>query len=146
MESLTLRTATDDDWEVLYYVIRSTLREYVEQTWGVWEEEQQRAHFAGKFIPERIKVVQLNGDDIGLLHVDRSSNELFISEIEILPDYQGRGIGTTLLRDLFNEATARELSVRLQVLKVNPARRLYERLGFRIIDETKTHFMMRWEL
>ena len=63
--------------------------------------------------------------------------------IEISPDYQRRGIGTILMHDLLRKAAARGISVTLQVLKVNPARVLYERLGFELTGETGTHYLMR---
>ena len=41
------------------------------------------------------------------------------------------------------QADAAHLPLELQVLKVNPAKGLYERLGLAVIDETKTHYLMR---
>lgn len=58
------------------------------------------------------------------------------------PDHQGRGLGTELLRRVLARADARRLPVRLQVLKGNPARRLYRRLGFVDAAETETHHVM----
>jgi ribosomal protein S18 acetylase RimI-like enzyme len=46
---------------------------------------------------------------------------------------RGKGIGETLLRALIAEATARGLGLGLSVRHTNPARRLYERLGFRAV-------------
>lgn len=44
-----------------------------------------------------------------------------------------------------NAASARGLPTRLQVLKVNPARSLYERLGFELVEETQTHYVMQFQ-
>ena len=63
--------------------------------------------------------------------------------IEILPEYQNRGVGSAVIRDVLAQAQAEGLPVGLQVLKVNPARRLYERLGFNVVGETATHYLMR---
>jgi ribosomal protein S18 acetylase RimI-like enzyme len=60
-----------------------------------------------------------------------------------LPEFQGRGLGTTILGDVIEHARMGRRPVSLQVLKVNPARRLYERLGFVISGESETHFQMR---
>ena len=54
-------------------------------------------------------------------------------DIALLPDHRGRGIGARLLRDVLHEATAAGLPVRLSVERSNPARSLYERLGFRTV-------------
>ena len=49
-----------------------------------------------------------------------------------------------LIQALCDEADGRGIPVELQVIKVNPAWRLYERLGFVVIGETETHVLMRW--
>ena len=49
-----------------------------------------------------------------------------------------------LIRDLQSEAERQGLPLNLQVLQGNPARRLYERLGFAATGETETHIMMSW--
>jgi ribosomal protein S18 acetylase RimI-like enzyme len=60
-----------------------------------------------------------------------------------MPDWQNRGLGTTIIQDVIDRLRAPGIPVRLQVLKVNPARRLYERLGFEIYDESDTHYLMQ---
>ena len=84
----------------------------------------------------------LDGQDIGVLTVSDRQDALFVERLYILPAYQGRGIGTQLLRSIMARAFDRGLPVRLHVLKVNPARRLYERLGFTQVRETETSFVM----
>jgi len=49
--------------------------------------------------------------------------------------FQRRGIGTEVIKRLFGEANEFNLAVRLNVVRINPARRLYERLGFRVTRE-----------
>ena len=84
----------------------------------------------------------VDGLAVGLLRVSERESALFIDQVEIVPDYQDRGIGTALINDLL----ARGRPVELGVLKVNDdARRLYERLGFRVTGETETHYNMRAE-
>ncbi len=75
-----------------------------------------------------------------MIAVEWSTVDAFLANIEILPDYQGRGLGAAIIHGIIAEADAHHLPVRLQVLKINPARRLYERLGFVITGETETPF------
>lgn len=70
--------------------------------------------------------------------------ELVIVSIQLLPQHQGRGIGTSLIDVLFKEARDEGKRLTLQVLKVNDrARQLYERLGFSTVEETDTHYLMK---
>lgn len=68
---------------------------------------------------------------------------MVLSKIEIDPNFQGRGVGTSIINGVLAEARARGKAVRLQVFKVNErARALYRRLGFRETGETPTHVQM----
>lgn len=134
----TLRQATATDYDFLWRLHIAAMREYVAQTWG-WDEARQAAYFRAHFNPAGSQIIVLDGQDAGLLVVERRPAEIFLSAIEILPAWQGQGLGTMVLGDLLAEAAHKRLPVRLQVLKVNPARHLYERLGFAVTGETATH-------
>jgi ribosomal protein S18 acetylase RimI-like enzyme len=54
--------------------------------------------------------------------------------IAVLPQYIGQGIGALLLARLLDDARALYPAVVLSVRANNPARRLYERLGFVVVD------------
>ncbi|RFU48403.1 N-acetyltransferase [Paraburkholderia sp. DHOC27] len=59
-----------------------------------------------------------------------------------VPSHQRLGIGTALLKRLIAQAHADRKPIRLRVLRVNPARQLYERNGFTIDRSTEErHFM-----
>jgi len=142
--SYTLRPACREDKEFLCWLRAGTLREYVAETWG-WDEAAQRARFERAFSPEGWQVVVVNGTDVGALQVERTASEIRLDNLQIAPTWQGRGLGSLLIGDLLAEAREQDVPVSLQVLKANPARRLYERLGFRTIGETETHDQMRAE-
>jgi ribosomal protein S18 acetylase RimI-like enzyme len=56
--------------------------------------------------------------------------------IAVLPAYLGSGVGTQLLKHVLEAAKKRYSSVVLSVRATNPAKRLYERMGFVILEET----------
>ncbi len=139
---LKLRPATLEDTEFLFHLLKATMREYVDQTWG-WDEEWQQAYFQMRFDATKNQIIVLDDQDIGVISTEKRETEIFLSSIYILSEYQGQGIGTQLLKSLLAEAFGEGLPVTLRVLKVNPARRLYERLGFSVIRETETHYLMK---
>ena len=81
-----------------------------------------------------------------MLSLEERVEDVFLRAIEIHPDYQGQGIGTAIIRKIIAEGALKMKPVFLQVLKVNPAKRLYERLGFSVVNETPTHFHMHTSL
>ena len=139
----TLRQATDDDRAFLYELMVATMKPYVVETWAGWDETFQVRRFTEHFDPARCQIVVVDGRDIGMISIDRGDAEIFLANVQIAPDFQGMGLGSAIIGDLLAEAHRRRVPCRLQVLKVNPARRLYERLGFAIEGETDTHFRMR---
>ena len=141
MQQFEVRQATPGDRDTLYRIKREAMRPHVEQIWG-WDEELQEPRFRESYDHTEAQVVLVDGHAIGYLGVSERESATFIDQIEIVPEYQGRGIGTALI----NNVLARGRPVELDVLKVNvDARRLYERLGFRASGETETHYHMRAE-
>jgi ribosomal protein S18 acetylase RimI-like enzyme len=80
---------------------------------------------------------------LGGLELEHCPDELYLGNLLIFPEHQSRGIGTTVVQGLLAAAHAEGKPVRLQVLKVNPARGLYARLGFVEVGENETHHLMR---
>jgi ribosomal protein S18 acetylase RimI-like enzyme len=76
------------------------------------------------------------------LIVIRARKEIRLAEIALLPEDRNRGAGTDLIRDLAEEAKEMGLPLRLHVVKFNRAIGLYLRLGFALVDDTGTHFLM----
>lgn len=138
----SLRPAADGDYAFLSDLHIATMKPYVEQVWG-WDDAVQAAMFRDSFIPSRLHVIVVEGQDAGVLQTQRRPDEVFLANIEIAPALQGRGLGGRVITDILTGAHANALPVTLRVLHVNPARRLYERLGFVEFDRTETHSLMR---
>ena len=141
MAEYQLRQATDADDDFLYRLHVAAMGDLVARVWG-WDDAWQERFFADHFDPAPARIVVVGGQDVGVIAVEWGAADAFLSNIEILPEYQGRGLGAALVRGVIAEAEARHLPVRLRVLKINPARRLYERLGFAVAGETETHYEM----
>lgn len=140
----SLRPARQSDYEFLFNLKKACLKKYISETWG-WNEEFQRKHFSDNFEPNNSQIITLNEQDIGQLSLEDRGVDLYLAGIYVLPAFQGKGIGTAVLMDILLAAQMRQLTVSLQVLKVNPARKLYERLGFKLTRETETHYLMRYQ-
>jgi ribosomal protein S18 acetylase RimI-like enzyme len=136
-----LRSTTSADSEFVYQTKKAALGKYIAQTWG-WDEQFQREYHGKHFDPSVIQIVTLQDKDIGWVVVTRSDDQIQMRELYILPEYQRREIGSHLVSKLLEEAREKHVPVRLGVLKVNPARRFYEKLGFRVVGETETHYLM----
>jgi ribosomal protein S18 acetylase RimI-like enzyme len=121
------------------------MRAYVEATWGRWNEAEQAEHFSSSYVPAAVRIIVVDGQDAGMIEIAARPGELFLANLALLPEFQGRGVGTRLIEEFQHSATAQGLPLALQVLKANPrARQLYGRLGFVKTGETATHELMAW--
>ena len=87
-------------------------------------------------------IILVDNEPAGRMMVDRSSEEVWLVDIALLTSWQGRGIGTGLVRQLVESAEVAGKPVRLHVATGNPAKRLYERMGFETIHEDGGYFLM----
>jgi ribosomal protein S18 acetylase RimI-like enzyme len=141
---LTLRRAKEEDADFAFRVLKETMQEYVVATWGSWREDESRRETDEQVSSGRTEVIELNGLPIGVQLVDRPGTHIQLVQLYIAKEFQRRGFGTQLLKRLLIEAGESKLSIRLRVLVVNPARALYERLGFVVVGRTPERLLMEW--
>jgi ribosomal protein S18 acetylase RimI-like enzyme len=138
-----LRLATQDDYDFLRSLNEITMKDYIISTYGSWDEEIEEKYFLESFESFTYQIIMVDGQDAGCLAITKSDSEIFISEIQLLPQYQHRGIGGKIFKSLIQESEMLKLPLNLDVLKVNQiAREFYQKLGFVQVGENKTHELM----
>jgi len=106
--------------------------------------EAQERHYRSYYPQAQFDVIERRGAPVGRLVVNRSVGAIQVIDIALLPGQRGAGLGSTLLRELQDEAELQGRSVRLRVARANRALRLYARLGFRVLDEDEIYVGMEW--
>jgi ribosomal protein S18 acetylase RimI-like enzyme len=141
----TTRIAGEEDKEFLYALNRAAYQDVVTRQFGTWDESWQRQYFEEKWTRAKYRIIEHDGQPIGAIWVTDSTGHRFVNEIQLLPEFQGQGIGSTLIREEMERSRDVHLPLRLQVLRQNPrARQLYTRLGFVVCGETATHLVMEY--
>ena len=138
-----LRPYNDKDYEFVYNTKKVAYKKYVEMNWGLWDEEKQRKMFVDfiRVYGKDIQIVMENKKPIGFYHCENLKNGGYeIGNICIIPECQGRGIGTKILKDILDEHKHQD--VYLRYFKQNPVVKLYERLGFEMLEELTYHYKM----
>ena len=142
MEKLSIRKARASDSEFVFTVKKAAYREYVEQVWG-WEDDYQRERHNREFDSHDFHIIQFREIDVGFFITSSTSDTLKVNQIYILPEYQGKGIGSACMTRIIDDANLEQKSVVLKVLKVNTRSiALYRRLGFTIVDESSEYSQM----
>lgn len=138
---LTLRPALEADEHFLFELRKATMTEHLAQVGEPIDDAQHRARLRHRY--DAARVICLGGAPVGLLKAYRTETEWVVVQLQIAPAHQGRGIGERALRTVLLAAQADVLPVTLKVLKGNPAKRLYQRLGFDIVNEDEIQFHMK---
>ncbi len=135
-------SASESDREFLYELHCGTMREVIEQTWG-WDEAWQRADFDRRFAEYTVSIIEAGGRTAGGLLLEWTPDSLYI-ELQVLPELQGRGIGTAVVQNVIEQGASRGVPVMLSVVPASPrAKRLYERLGFEVAEVGTPFILMQ---
>jgi ribosomal protein S18 acetylase RimI-like enzyme len=139
---IVTREVTENDFDWLYNLRAKTMSKYIIDSGDQFSLESQTERIMKEY--GSIKIVRFENQDIGMFKVKRDPDKWEIVQIQLLPDYQHMGIGTQLIQNLQMEASQQGMAVFLSVLKVNPAKRLYERLGFKVIQRKEKSYTMSY--
>jgi len=141
---IALRPARPADSAFCRRIKNENMRWIAEQLFG-WDEAQQVERFARQWNVDEVRIITAAAEDAGWLQTATVEDAVFLKQIYMDRPFQRQGIGTRVMRIVIDGARQDGKAVALDVVKINPARRLYERLGFRITGEEDHKFNMRRE-
>lgn len=105
------------------------MKEYVDRYWGGWNARTFRENYK----PNRIKIIQYKSRRIGLYEVKWKKSYCFLNSVQLVDRYKGKGIGTSLIVLIENDARRKGYEkIKLVVFKDNPAKNLYLRSGYMV--------------
>ena len=145
------RTVTNNDFSFLKRLYQSTRKQELEAI--NWDEKQkiefmefqfnaQHYHYINAYKGAEFNIITWNNKDIGRFYIWKTESQIRILDITLLPDYQGKGIGTKILNQFIKESEKSGKTLNLHVEYNNPALKLYKRLGFKKADDTGVYYFM----
>ena len=150
----SLRPIAPADRELLYRVYASTRAEELAAV--DWSADQREAFLRQQFEAQHAwyqqsyagaafdVVLDAAGRPAGRLYVARWPREMRLIDVALLPEFRRHGLGSALLGDLLAEAGRAGKPVTIHVERMNPALRLYERLGFRLKEDKGVYLFLEW--
>ncbi len=139
--ALVLRAAREDDVPFLLALRGQTMDGHFRASGAEPSRELHLERVRVRF--ECAQIIEHEGRPAGLFKVARDGVDWQLIQIQLAPELQGRGAGERLIGELIAEARRAGATLSLHVLRANPARRLYERLGFRMVGEGEHEYLMR---
>ena len=119
--NIALRSATKNDTALARNVHHRAYRDVVVAQFGAWDENAQDKFFATGWDKPGHEIVLVDDMPCGYVRYEKTPTEIQAYELVLLPEFQGRGIGSTLLKMLLVEGAAKKVPITLQVLRKNRA-------------------------
>jgi len=142
-DELTYESAITGDVAWLTDTYIAALGEAIKQARGEWNETRERALFLSQLRLADTLVICRRNERVGFYAASHEPDHLFLQALCILPRYQNSGYGEEVMRALARRSA--KLPIRVQALKSSPpARRFYERLGYRWISDSEYHHLLEW--
>lgn len=150
----TLRTVTNADEEFLYRLYQAThgqqftllpLAREQREALVRMQFNAQRSGYRQQYPASQDFVIEVDGESAGRVWLDESGGwELHLVDIAVLPNYQGRGLGAAVLRQILKKASASSKRARLHVARINVrAFDFYRRLGFEVKGGDEVYIEMQ---
>lgn len=154
INKISFRKATENDIPFMLTLYASTreselaMTNFSQQEKLDFVEQQfhaQYTHYNKHYCSEFFNIVELDEVPVGRLFVDYWEKEIRIVDIVLAPEHRNSGLGSYLLNELFQQAKETGKPVTIHVEHNNPAKRLYERLGFVLKTQTnEIYLLMQW--
>jgi GNAT superfamily N-acetyltransferase len=134
--SISFAPAGTEDAEALALLRVEAMRASLERL-GRFNLERARQRFLSSFVPEHTRHIVAEGRRVGFVVVRPYQGELLLDHLYVRPSQQGRGIGAAVLQQVFAQADAARLPLRVGALRESDSNRFYERHGFVLVERSE---------
>lgn len=141
--SFELRPAAKSDLAFCWPIYRDSMKPLTEAV-SQWNEPAQQKIVEQAVGDSGTSIMRSDKADVGWLQVEETRYAVTLKQIFLLPTSRNQGLGTSFLKWMQERADRKRKDLSLDVLNNNPARHLYERLGFRIITTAGSKITMRY--
>jgi GNAT superfamily N-acetyltransferase len=140
---IALRPARSEDFDFCARLYFSGMDEIIREL--KLDTALQTANLRERWDAAEVEIITSDNEDVGWMQSSIRDDARFLEQIFIDAPLQRRGIGSAIIHRLIHRANRAKQPVTLGVVKTNPARHLYERLGFRTTHDDDRKFYMRRE-
>lgn len=138
----TIRKATQGDIELSFEIRKNAMYKYISDSKG-WNEAKEMTDHIKDFNTDIMQIIEVDGKPVGVFESVDEDGYLNVHGLYILEEFQNCRIGSNVMNNIIDLAKTKGIPVLLQVLKINhKAKTFYERIGFKVQNETDQHFQM----
>ncbi|QUW64068.1 GNAT family N-acetyltransferase [Pseudomonas synxantha] len=133
---IILAPVQQSDLDNLVAIRIEAMRESLERV-GRFDPVRARERFLGGFEARNTRYIEAAGERVGFVVVKHHQNELLLDHLYVRPGAQGSGVGSAVLSQIFKEADAAALPIKVGALKESASNHFYTRHGFQLIESSE---------
>ena len=141
--AISFADAQESDFETLLALKDTVQRPHLERI-GRYSPERSRARFREGFVPGQTRLIRVDGRFAGCISVRAGGHDTEVENFYLAPEYQGRGVGSAVMRLVMAEAQGRGHAMRVTVVNESAANAFYQRLGFVETDRDAIDIRYTW--
>lgn len=139
---ISFQPAKTADIPFLLNLRKRTMNSYLEDAGMMISNDYHHARIKEYFADSSI--ICINGKAVGLIKLSKQEDKLHIRQFQILPALQNKGVGSQVLQLIMKKAQQLNLPITLNVMLKNPAKRLYEKYGFKTTGQNDLEYKMKY--
>jgi GNAT superfamily N-acetyltransferase len=140
---VSFRRAITSDRAFLLSLRKVSMNKHLQHA-GLYLDDRAHLMSIDEFFSDSY-IISYQNRAIGLLKLGLFADKIHLRQFQLLPQYQGLGIGSRVLVLVKRKAQDKQLAITLNVLLKNPAKQLYLRHDFVVMDSNKLEYQMRWQ-
>lgn len=138
---MNIRHATEGDFDFLFDLKKYAEYGPITANFG-WDEGVQRAMHEQEWEEARPEIIEVDGERVGCYLVQDKRDHWYFARFFIMPQMQGKGLGSKILSMVLAKADKLSMPVALCCLRGNRVGELYRRFGFEVTQETVNFIYM----
>ena len=107
--NVELHQATANHVKFFWDVFRASMKDYITQTRGEWNEQREEAQFRHQLDLSAAQVIRSKNLEVGFVMAPIKDNARWIHTICIVPEHQNKGIGAEVVRSIIAEAETQNM-------------------------------------
>lgn len=131
---VTFSAVLATDFDTLVNIRIDAMRAGLERI-GRFDPTRARERFRASFTSEYTRHIIVNGERIGFVVVKPEADALLLDHLYVGGNAQGKGVGAAVLAQVFAEADAAALPIRVGALRDSDSNRFYVRHGFKLVEQ-----------
>ncbi|WP_392340916.1 GNAT family N-acetyltransferase [Moritella marina] len=137
--NIAYRLATEQDYDFAFKLKKAAEYEPIKAIFG-WDEAVQQQMHAQEWADGKPMLICIDGLAVGSYKIEINTDHIHFCRFFLLPEHQGKGIGSRVLNQLITLSKEKQLPCKLSHLQGNRVGELYARFGF-VIDSCDEQFV-----